>query len=154
MIKLGDLKPAAPKTWLQLLAGVIWSAVGAYLILLAWGWIFVLPLSRAWFYWLPGLALASLIYKFGFSKLAQKNSRRIKHLPVEKPCLFAFQEWHSYPLVLLMVAMGIGLRVYSPLPKPLLGVLYLGIGGGLSSASLHYYWQIIRTRKHRQDRIN
>ena len=65
-------------------------------------------------------------------------------MPVEKPCLFAFQEWHSYPLVLFMIALGIGLRKYSPIPKPLLGIMYLGIGGGIGGASIHYYLDIIK----------
>ena len=142
MDRIKNLKPAAPKIWLQLLAGVIWTAVGGYLIYLALGWILDPSLSDPWYYWIPGLVLASLIYKFGFSKLALKNSRRIEQIQVDRPCLFAFQEWHSYPLVLVMMLLGIGLRKYSPLPKPLLGMLYLGIGGGLGSASMHYYLQV------------
>ena len=79
---------------------------------------------------------------FGFSKLAKKNSKRIAGMPVEKPCIFAFQEWHSYPLVLFMIALGLTLRKFTPIPKPLLGILYVGIGGGLGSASFHYYKSI------------
>jgi hypothetical protein len=61
----------------------------------------------------------------------------------EKPCLFAFQAWHSYPLVIVMIGLGITLRKFTPIPKPLLGILYIGIGGGLGLASLHYYQSII-----------
>ena len=53
-----------------------------------------------------------------------------------------FSEWKSYPLVLVMIALGIYLRAYSPIPKSLLAVLYLGIGGGLSSSSLRYFIQM------------
>jgi hypothetical protein len=141
---INKLKPGVHKNWLQLLAGVIWTGVGLYLIYLALGWIFQPGITSNWYYWLPGIILASLIYYFGFSKLARKNSRRIQELPVEKPCLFAFQEWHSYPLVLFMIGLGIGLRIYSPIPKPLLGIMYLGIGGGLGGASIHYYQAIIK----------
>ena len=64
----------------------------------------------------------------------------------EKPCLFAFQEWHSYPLVIFMIALGITLRKFTPIPKPLLGILYIGIGGGLGLSSFHYYWQIFQNK--------
>ena len=133
------LKPGLPKIWLQMLAGLMWAGVGLFLISLAWGWIFAPDVSSRWIYWIAGFLLTSLIYYFGFSKLAKKNSKRIEGIPVEKPCIFAFQEWHSYPLVLFMIALGLTLRKFTPIPKPLLGILYIGIGGGLGSASFHYY---------------
>jgi hypothetical protein len=43
-----------------------------------------------------------------------------------------------------MIALGITLREYTPIPKPLLGILYIGIGGGLGLASFHYYLAIYR----------
>jgi hypothetical protein len=46
-----------------------------------------------------------------------------------------------------MIALGLYLRVYSPIPKPLLAVLYLGIGGGLFFASLHYFVNVINMLK-------
>ncbi|MGD8603948.1 MAG: hypothetical protein PVF49_05165, partial [Anaerolineales bacterium] len=61
----------------------------------------------------------------------------IRELP-EKACLFAFQQWYSYPLVIFMVTLGLLLR-HSELPRHLLAILYLGIGGGLLLASRHYY---------------
>lgn len=139
-----ELKPGLPKNWLLVTAGLMWTGVGVFLISLAWGWIFAPAVEKTWMYWLPGLILASLIYYFGFSRLARKNSQRIQQLLAERPCLFAFQGWSSYPLVLFMIALGIILREYSPIPKPVLGILYLGIGGGLGLASLVYYQAIIQ----------
>ena len=134
-----QFKPGVPKFWLQLIAGVMWTGVGYFLISLAAGWIFLPAVASPWFYWIPGLILALIIYHFGFSKLAKKNSLRIQNIPDEKPCLFAFQEWHSYPLILFMIGLGITLRKFTPIPKPMLGILYLGIGGGLGLSSLVYY---------------
>jgi hypothetical protein len=138
-----ELKPGLGKNWLLFTAGLVWTGVGIFLISLAWGWIFNPTVEKRWLYWLPGIFLACLINYFGFSRLARKNSHRIQNLSVEKPCWFAFQEWHSYPLVLFMIALGITLRKYTPIPKPLLGILYTGIGGGLGLASIHYYQAII-----------
>jgi hypothetical protein len=139
---IDKIKPGVPKGWLQVLAGLVWTFVGLYLIYLALDWVFALGVKFPLVYIIAGLILASLIYSFGFSKLARKNSQRINDLEAERPCLFAFQEWHSYPLVLVMIGLGIGLRKFTPIPKPLLGILYIGIGGGLGGASIHYYFQI------------
>jgi hypothetical protein len=38
-----------------------------------------------------------------------------------------------------MISLGIFLREYSPIPKPVLAILYLAIGGGLFLSSFLYY---------------
>ena len=141
------LKPVVPKNWLLLTAGLMWTAVGTYLISLTADWIFAPTVKSPWLFWLPGTGLAYLIFRFGFSRLARKNSLRINNLPIEKPCLFAFQEWHSYPLIIFMVGLGITLRNYAPIPKPFLGIMYIGIGGGLGMSSFRYYWQIFQNKR-------
>ncbi|RLE00350.1 MAG: hypothetical protein DRJ13_08740 [Bacteroidetes bacterium] len=125
----------------------MWTAVGSYLISLTIDWIFAPNVKSPWNFWLPGIGLAYLIFRFGFSRLARKNSLRINNLDVEKPCLFAFQEWHSYPLIAVMIGLGITLRNYAPIPKPLLGIMYIGIGGGLGLSSFRYYWQIFHNKR-------
>jgi hypothetical protein len=136
---LNNLKPGAEKFWLQLLAGLMWSGVGVMLIRFAWRWLTEVELSTEVLLLIAGLTLATAIYFWGFSKLAGKNIQRIEAIPNQKPCLFAFQAWTSYPLVIVMIAMGIYLRVYSSFPHQLLAITYLGIGGGLFGSSLHYY---------------
>ena len=93
---------------------------------------------------LAGVLLASAIYRFGFSKLAKKNIQRITGMAGDKICIFAFQEWSSYPLVVVMIGLGISLRNYLPIPKPYLAILYIGIGGGLFLSSLFYYKHLLR----------
>jgi hypothetical protein len=136
-------KPAVSKTWLYFSAGTMWLGVGIMLIWFALRWLKLVSLPTSILLVLSGVGLATGIYFFGFSKVARKNIRRIYTMAGERLCLFAFQGWKSYPLVLFMIALGIYLRVYSPIPKPLLAILYLGIGGGLSSSSLHYFMQVL-----------
>ena len=64
----------------------------------------------------------------------------------ERICIFAFQRWTSYPLVVIMMSMGIYLRLYSPIPKPYLAILYIGIGSSLVFASWGYYRLLIVER--------
>ncbi len=131
--------PAAHKRWLHALAGVMWSGVGIFLMRLAYGWLLPVAWEYAILLALAGLLLAVVIYRFGFSKLAGSNSKRISNYEKDKVCIFAFQKWSSYPLVAFMIGLGITLRRFSPIPKPLLAVMYIGIGGSLFLASLHYY---------------
>ncbi len=145
MEKTSKWTPATKKIWLHLTAGIMWSGVGIMLTVFAVTW---LGLVHSWTVLLlisAGLLLAAAIYFFGFSKLALKNVQRIIAIPKERVCLFAFQKWTSYPLVLVMVAMGIYLRRYSPIPKPDLAILYLGLGASLFASSLQYYSQVLRT---------
>lgn len=145
--QLRRFKPSVHKECLHLSAGFVWFGVGALLISLAAGWLKPIVFSDMLLFVTAGLALAACVYFFGFSMLAKKNINRIDNLKGEKVCLFAFQGWTSYPLVLFMMSLGIYLRTYSPFPKPLLAILYLGIGGGLLTSSLHYYANIVRIHR-------
>jgi len=133
------LYPSVNKNLLYLVAGLMWSAVGVMLCWLAYGWLKPVPLENALLFATGGTLLAFAIFYFGFKNLANKNIRRIEAYTQDRVCLFAFQQWTSYPLVIVMISLGIFLRVYSPIPKPYLAIMYIGIGGSLFLASLLYY---------------
>lgn len=141
-----QLTPSVRKRWLFLISGLMWSGVGIYLCSLTIEWF--QPVKKGLVFWfvMSGVLLALLIYWFGFSNFALRNIRRVDLIPKEKVCIFAFQQWSSYPLVVFMISLGIILRKYSPVPKPWLGTMYLGIGGSLFLASYHYYRKIIVER--------
>lgn len=145
MERLERWKPAIPRAWLYLLSGLMWSAVGLMLCFLAYGWLLQVEGLNALLLAAAGVLLGTAIYRFGFLGLAIKNIHRIQLLP-EKACLFAFQEWKSYPLIAVMIALGITLR-HSPIPKPYLAVLYIGIGLGLFLASVQYYLFLAKRRQ-------
>jgi hypothetical protein len=117
------------------------------LCVLAYGWLLQVEDLNALLLTTAGVLLGTAIYRFGFLGLAIRNINRIHLLP-EKACLFAFQEWKSYPLIAVMIALGITLR-HSPIPKPYLAVLYIGIGLGLFLASMQYYLFLVRRRRPR-----
>jgi len=142
MTYLSKLYPAATKKWLQLAAGLMWSGVGIMLIAFASRWLKLVDGMTMLLLIFAGAVLGAAIYLFGFSKLARKNIRRINAYARERICLFAFQEWKTYPLVAFMVFLGIYLRIYSPVPKPVLAIAYLGLGFSLFASSLLYYRQV------------
>jgi hypothetical protein len=108
--------PATKKIWLHLTAGIMWSGVGVMLVTFAAAWLGLVHSWTVLLLVLAGLLLAASIYFFGFSKLASRNAQRIINTPKERVCLFAFQKWTICPLVIVMIAMGIHLRLYAPHP--------------------------------------
>lgn len=50
----------------------------------------------------------------------------------------------NWLLVSLMIALGVALR-HSPLPRPVLAVLYAAIGTALFAGSLQYYHRLWRS---------
>jgi hypothetical protein len=146
-INWNKLTPATPKSWLFALAGMMWSGVGIFLCSLTVEWLKPVELLPKTGFIFGGVGLAIGIHKYGFSRFANNNIQRINRYPKPKVCIFAFQQWSSYPLVVFMISLGIFLRVYSPIPKPWLALMYIGIGGSLFLASFHYYVQCVRLQK-------
>jgi hypothetical protein len=141
---LTKLKPAVSKYWLISLAGLLWSAVGLLLCRLAYLWLKGVPWGAAAFLGISGILLALLAYRFSFSRIAEKNINRIRQFS-EKGCIFAFQAWKSYLIIVIMIALGLFLR-HSPLPKQYLAVIYLAVGGALFLSGFHYYgllWKVV-----------
>ena len=134
---LAKLKPAVSRYWLIGLAGLMWSAVGVMLCRLAYLWLTDVPWGAAVFVGISGIFLALIACRFGFSRIAEKNINRIRQFS-EKGCIFAFQAWKSYLIIVIMIALGLFLR-HSLLPKQYLAVVYLAVGGALFLASFHYY---------------
>lgn len=135
-------EPAASRKTLITTAAVVWAVVGLFLIVR--GLLYyqeahaangVLTLIVA----VVGILLGLAKGIFVFAKLARKNVERINLLSPhkEKICVFAFQAWESYLIVLIMITLGILLRM-SPLPRLYLIGVYLLIGIGLLIGSRAY----------------
>ncbi len=123
--------------WLVFAAGVVWLAVGIGLIAVACFWLY----RSAWPLSLTlaalSLALGGIVYTFGFSRIIRKNLKRIGEKP-EVVCLFAFQGWRSYFLILAMMLMGFTLRRL-PIPKDVVAMIYFTMGSALIRGSSLYF---------------
>ncbi len=129
--------PAVDKRILIALSGILWSIVGILLFDIAVDWLAQTASEKALLPVLVGIILAFLISRFGFIKLVDRNIYRIV-AKENKVCIFAFQPWKSYFIVIIMVGMGILLR-HSPLPKFYLSVIYIGMGGAMILSSIRYF---------------
>jgi hypothetical protein len=141
---LERLKPGVSKYWLLTLGGLVWSTTGVMLCRLAYRWFTAMRWSGAIPLGIISILLASLVYRFGFSRIARTNINRLCML-TERTCIFAFQTWRGYLIVGVMILLGSTLRG-SMIPRYYLAVLYTTIGGALFLASLSYYkllWQTV-----------
>jgi hypothetical protein len=140
LIKNMDLKrfnPAVDKKVLILLPGLMWCGVGIMLISFAASWLAIFSLKIQILFFSAGFLAALPIHIFGFSKIADKNIRRLTPL-TSKKCVFSFMTWKSYLIVVVMVALGITLR-HSAIPKKYLSLIYNGIGLALFLSGLRYF---------------
>ena len=143
-----NIKPAMPKYCLVGMAGLLWNAAGIMLCRYAFIWIWAFPVNVRIITGSAGLVLSLLTYRFGFNRVARKNIGRIDLLP-EKSCIFAFQAWRSYLILVVMITLGIFLR-RSDIPKYYLVVIYFTMGGSLFISSFHYFhyiWAHVVRRK-------
>jgi hypothetical protein len=124
------------KRVLLLVAGLMWMIVGSMLLYLSISWLNASHAHGAFLFAGIGVMVALVVHHFGFLKIVDKNLGRI--LPMEgSKCVFAFMTWKSYIIVAIMVAMGTLLR-QSPIPKPYLSIIYIGIGLALLLSSIRY----------------
>ncbi len=129
--------PAVDKRILVAVSGTIWTAVGILLCNHAVNWLSEAMNQNVLWPGSAGIILALCIHHFGFVKLADKNIKRIMDKE-GKVCIFGFQPWKSYFIILIMVGMGIILR-QSSIPKPYLSIIYMGFGGAMFLSSLRYH---------------
>jgi len=131
------LTPSVQRHWLWLFSGMLWSVVGIVLCVMAAHWLSDTIWPENILASAIGFILGICIYHFGFSRIARKNINRIFQLP-SKVCLFAFQAWRSYVLILVMMILGFTLR-HSSLPRVILSIIYMTIGTALTFSSTLYY---------------
>ncbi len=135
--KFKKYDPAVDKRFLIALSGIIWSIVGIILCILAINWLSQTTAKNATWPGIAGLILSLLIHHFVFLKLVDRNIERIISKK-GKVCIFAFQPWRSYFIILIMVGMGMVMR-NSPLPKSYLSIIYIGFGGAMLLSSFRYH---------------
>ncbi len=139
---LKKFDPVVDKRILVAISGGLWSAVGLMLCNLAVKWLSVPNLEYALWYATSGIALSLMIHHFGFLKLVNKNIDRIQSKQ-GKVCIFGFQPWKSYLIILVMIGMGTILRG-SSLPKHYLSIIYIGFGGAMLLSSIRYHRMFIK----------
>jgi hypothetical protein len=132
-----NYRPAVRRHWLLFASGVVWLGVGIGLITVACYWLYISMWPVSLVFGALGLIMGLMVYFFGFSKIVRKNLNRIGTKP-EVVCLFAFQGWRSYFLILMMMAMGYTIR-HLPIPKAIDAIVYFTMGFAMILGSSQYF---------------
>jgi len=128
----------APKKYLLLISGVMWIAVGIMLLLMASHWLGDLHASHPGIIIISGVAAGLAVSFFGFASIVNKNIQRIQSME-PRVSIFAFQAWHSYLLIIIMMSMGVLVRHSGLIPMILKTPGYFTIGTALSISSFKYF---------------
>jgi hypothetical protein len=143
---LGErLRLDVDRRWLFFIAGVVWMGVGVLLLGYAVTWLAPVSLLLEIDLGIAGLAVAAVFVLFVFRGIVNKNIARIEGGPA-RASAFSFQGWKSYVITVFMIVLGIVLK-RSPIPKPDLAVMYLGVGLALMLASGLYHRHLFSTRR-------
>ncbi len=131
--------PSADRRTLLNIAGGLWMLVGLGLLGLSIYWLLAFSAKSALLL-IPGLAVGVVVYRFGFSALADANIERVNNLSPWKSriCVFAFQNVRSYIIAVAMMFIGYTLR-HLPVPKLYLAPVYSIMGVALLLAGLRYF---------------
>ena len=140
------LNPALGKKWHYLVNVVLWIGLGIMLVSIASRWL------QGWDSLTNGMILGGgllfgfIFYRFGFSRMAAKNIRRIEAKPGDKHCIFGFHGWKLYPIVVIMVLTFVALRENELVPLQMLAVLYFAIGFSKFASSMVYIRKLISNK--------
>ena len=122
----------------------MWSGVGLMLISLAIKWLGDLHPPYPALIILAGVVPGFLVSIFGFARIVRKNIQRVEAMDA-KASIFAFQVWHSYILIVIMMSAGAFVRHSGLIPMILKTPGYFTIGTALSFSSLKYYTAFFRS---------
>jgi hypothetical protein len=143
-------EPAVSRQTLVITAALAWGIVGLFLIVRAAFYLTEVDLGNTTLVLASGtfgILLGLLKGKYIFARLARQNVKRIDQISPhkEKICIFAFQAWQSYLIVLVMIGLGMALRL-SPPPRIYLIGIFLVIGVGMLVGSRAYLISRPKTR--------
>jgi hypothetical protein len=136
------LKPGAPVHVHLLVAALIWTIVGLFLMMN--GYLLVSMAARQWFA-VIGIGLGTIKSFFILDRMTRKNIQRILDRN-DNACIGSVYSLRTWGLVIVMIVLGRYLRS-SVVPGEYVGVLYLAVGWGLLLSSRLMWLARIRFRR-------
>ena len=119
-----------PKNHLMLIAGLVWCAAGAMVILIGLPLEFGLAPSDPLLYPLA-VAIFIAFYVFVFSRLVRKHTGRIRAQPEARQPFWTFFDASSWAVMAVMMGGGMALRLSHVIPDEMIAFFYSGLGVAL-----------------------
>ena len=154
---LQKLKPGVPNPVLIALGAALWG-FAAYRIL-KMGFIFIE--KHALYHWLNyliGLAGFIPFFMLVFRKVSLRYINRIKNLPQNRPCMFAFFDVRGYIMMSFMITIGILVSHWKVIPELYKGTFFISLGLSLLASSIFYIIEgvqfVVQQHIEKSDKIN
>ncbi|MCS6133208.1 hypothetical protein DWV13_16570 [Clostridium botulinum] len=133
------------KKVLLLIAGLVWSFAGFRVLILGIGDVknngnFIVDLIFA-------AIISSIFFKFVFSKMYNKHTKRIVTSELEKHCIFSFFDVRSYFIMGFMIFLGINVRNLGIFNPVYVGIFYMGLGCALLMAGILFLISSLNFKK-------
>ena len=138
-MRIDSFTPRIPKTYLLLIAALVWTFAGG--MLLVRGYSSLLAYPHLFGYKILGCVIGGLIFfKLLFFKISGKHVLRIQNLAMDKPCLVSFFNLRSYLMMAIMITSGITLRKTGAISPEYLSLVYITMGIPLMMSSFRFYY--------------
>ena len=137
MDRIKNFTPRVSKKILFLIAGLVWGFAGFRVFTLGFGDVvsnhgnFIVAVIFA------GIVFF-VFFKFIFSKMFKKHTKRIVNSELEKHCVFSFFDVKSYIIMGFMIFFGITVRNLGIFNPVYLGDFYMGLGAALFMAGVYF----------------
>jgi hypothetical protein len=134
---LQKLKPGVPKEILIALGAALWG-FAAYRIL-KMGFVFIEKHAlHHMVNYLIGVAGFVPFFLLVFRKVSRRYITRIKNLPQNRPCMFAFFDLRGYIMMSGMITLGILVSHWKIIPELYKGTFFISLGLSLMASSIFY----------------
>ena len=137
---LQHYKPGVSIRTHLLLAGLIWSVVGFFLLMNGF---VLISLKNHFLFAILGIVLGTAKTFFILDRVALKNIKRIKEFR-DRVCIGSVYSWKTWLLVAGMIGLGRFLRT-NVLPGEIVGLIYIAVGWALMLASRLMWKEWTRT---------
>lgn len=153
MDRINKYTPRVQKNTLLFIAGIVWAFAGFKVLSL--GIVDAISSNKNW---ITTLVISSFIfyifYKFIFSKIYIKHTKRIINSTLEKHCAFSFFDFKSYMIMGIMMFLGISVRSAGLFNPWYVSIFYIGLGFALFMAGMLFIISSIKFENTKLKYIN
>ncbi len=145
------LKPGVPKVVLIALGAALWG-FAAYRIL-KMGFVFIENHAlHHMVNYLIGVAAFIPFFLLVFRKVSRRYIIRIKNLPQQRPCMFAFFDLRGYIMMSVMITLGILVSHWKIIPELYKGTFFISLGLSLLASSVFYIIEGVQFVIHKKEK--
>ena len=135
---LQKLKPGVPKSVLIALGAALWAFAAYRILKMGFDFIEKHALHHLVNY-LIGITGFIPFFLLVFRKVSRRYITRIKNLPQERPCMFAFFDLRGYIIMSGMIMTGILVSHWKIIPELYKGTFFISLGLSLLASAIFYF---------------